>query len=158
MVGIIDYGMGNILSVRNAVEWLGYECTVCQSGDALVDVDHIVLPGVGAFRDCMLNLHRHGFVTALEKAVFQMKKPILGICLGMQVMARKSYENGVHEGLGWLDAEVIRLEPDDSSLRIPHIGWNEVSFVSKSPFFERLPQIPDFYFVHILSYELFQCC
>ena len=147
-VGIIDYGMGNLLSVKNALEILGAEVSVCTQPQDIYRVDKIVLPGVGAFTDCMSNLHSKGFVEALNENVMKGAKPILGICLGMQVMARKGDENGGCPGLGWFDAEVVRLTPQDSSLRIPHIGWNNIAFNLNSPLFGGLPESPDVYFVH----------
>ena len=148
MVGIIDYGMGNLLSVYHAFDSLEAEVTICQQPEDLRVVDRIVLPGVGAFHDCMANLETKGFVKALEENVFHQHKPILGICLGMQAMARRSFEGGEYKGLGWFDADVVRLQPSDPSLRVPHMGWNDVKYRQDSPFFANLPPYPDFYFVH----------
>ena len=148
MVGIVDYGMGNLLSVRNALESVGAEVTICGKPEDLGKADRIVLPGVGAFRDCMVNLREKGFIEALEEGVLRLGKPILGICLGMQAMAQKSFEGGQYTGLGWLDAEVIRLQPNDPNLRVPHVGWNEADYRSGSPLFSGLPALPEFYFVH----------
>jgi len=148
MIAIVDYGMGNLLSVNNAFEMLGARAHICSDPEQLRDADRIILPGVGAFRDCISNLTKRGFVKALNEEVLQRGKPVLGICLGMQVMARTSVEGGLHQGLGWFDAEVVRLRPSDPSLRVPHIGWNETAWRSDSPFFLRLPRRADFYFVH----------
>jgi glutamine amidotransferase len=152
MIGVIDYGMGNLRSVRNALEMLGAEVKICAVPEDLEDVERIYLPGVGAFRDCMANLKQRGFAQALEGAVLRQGKPIIGVCLGMQAMARKSFEGGEYEGLGWIDADVVRLEPNDPSLRVPQIGWNEVNYRHDSPFFAGLSPAPNFYFVH--SYYL----
>lgn len=152
MVGIIDYGMGNLLSVFHALEMVGANVTICNSPTDLKDCSRIVLPGVGSFRDCQKNLRAKGFVEALEEAVRLQAKPILGICLGMQVMGRKSFEGGEYSGLGWFEADVVRLSPNDQTLRIPQIGWNDVTYCPKSPLFKGLPPAPDFYFVH--SYNL----
>jgi len=148
MVGIVDYGMGNILSVYNAVEFIGESPVVCKKPEELRDVEKVILPGVGAFGDCVANLRQKGFAEALEVEVIKNKKPILGICLGMQIMARKGYEGGVHDGLGWLNADVVRLDPHDSAFHIPHIGWHEIDYRDDSPLFSGLPEDPDFYFVH----------
>jgi glutamine amidotransferase len=148
MVGIVDYGMGNILSVFHALEMVGARVKICGHPEELNEASRIVLPGVGAFRDCMANLKRNDFTEALHEAVFDQGKPILGICLGMQAMAQKSYEGGEYAGLGWIDAEVVRLHPADPSLRIPHVGWNEVSFENGSLLFSGLRSSSDFYFVH----------
>ncbi len=148
MVGILDYGMGNLLSVWNAVQALGKAAKICRSPDDLKDTESIILPGVGAFRDCMMNLNDRGFLETLHDCALIKGMPILGICLGMQVMARKGFEGGEHAGLGWFDSQVIRIKPSDPSLRIPHIGWNEVEYKRNSVFFTDIPVSPDFYFVH----------
>jgi glutamine amidotransferase len=148
VIGIIDYGMGNILSVKNALEMIGAEVKICHNPQDVTDVKKLVLPGVGAFRDCIDNLRRKKFVEVLEDQVIKKGKPILGICLGMQVMAKKSYEGGEYNGLGWFDAEVVRLKPNDSSLRIPHVGWNNIEFKKNNYLFRNIPESPDFYFVH----------
>lgn len=152
MIGIVDYGMGNLRSVFNAFDYLGAKVTICTRPKDLINVDKIVLPGVGAFKDCIGKLQQEGFVSQLDLEVIQKKKPILGICLGMQVMAKRSFEGGNHEGLGWIDGEVIKLHPADINLKIPNIGWNEISFDSSMPLFKGLPSCPDLYFVH--SYYL----
>lgn len=148
MTGIIDYGMGNLLSVMNALEFLGAEPQLCRHPRDLEDADRLVLPGVGAFGDCMRSLQESGFDDALNHHVMAAHKPILGICLGMQVMARRGTERGDHEGLGWFDAEVIPIRPDDPGLAIPHVGWNNVVSRSGCPLFDGLPAEPDLYFVH----------
>ena len=147
MIGIVDYGMGNLKSVFNAVEYCGGDVELCAFPEELEDKEKIILPGVGAFRDCMENLRNRGFVEVLNRIVLKEKRPILGICLGMQAMARKSFEFGEFEGLGWFEADVVRLSPSDSSLKVPQIGWNNISY-KKHPMFEGLPESPDFYFVH----------
>ncbi|MES2353796.1 MAG: imidazole glycerol phosphate synthase subunit HisH [Pseudomonadota bacterium] len=148
MIGVVDYGMGNLLSVCNALEMIGAQVTIITRPEDLQDVERIVLPGVGAFHDCMRNLEDKGFREALDEAVLREEKPILGICLGMQVMARKGYEGHESEGLGWFDAEVVSLRSLDSSIRIPQVGWNDVSLKEGSPLFQGLPRSPDLYFVH----------
>jgi glutamine amidotransferase len=148
LIAIIDYGMGNLLSVRHAVEMIGGRVKICQNPEALNYANRIVLPGVGAFRDCMQNLQERGFIEVLNRVVLIEKKPILGICLGMQAMAVKSFEGGEYSGLGWFEAEVIKLQPADSGLRIPHIGWNSIDYNKESPLFKGLPRNPDLYFVH----------
>jgi glutamine amidotransferase len=150
-VGIVDYGMGNLRSVYNALDILGASAQLCQDPEQLRHLERIILPGVGAFGDCMANLHRAGFVEALDEEVCRRGKPILGICLGMQAMARKSFEGGEYKGLGWFDAEVVRLQPADLSLRVPQIGWNDVTCRRAHPLFLGLPKAPDFYFVHSYS-------
>lgn len=147
-IALIDYGLGNLLSVYHALEASGGVVELCSHPADLRDAERIVLPGVGAFCEGMQNLHQRGFVEALNEEVIGKGKPVLGICLGMQLMAARGTEGGLYEGLGWVDADVVRLTPDDSSLRIPHIGWNNVTSREDSPLFVGLPAFPDFYFVH----------
>jgi len=148
MIAVVDYGMGNLLSVFNGLQMVGGEAKVCPDPRELETADRIVLPGVGAFPDCAHNLKTTGFWDALNREVLEKKKPILGICLGMQVMARRGSEVRPCEGLGWFDAEVVRMTPAEASLRVPQIGWNEVSFRAESPLFRGLKCPTDFYFVH----------
>jgi glutamine amidotransferase len=148
MIGIIDYGMGNLLSVYSAIDYLGADVLICKYPEDLSRVDRIIIPGVGAFKECIRKIISENFLEALNEHVIQKAKPTLGICLGMQVMAKQSYEGGVYEGLGWFDAEVVRLHPDDSSLRVPNIGWNEINFKRPVKMFEGIQEGADFYLVH----------
>jgi glutamine amidotransferase len=147
MVGIVDYGMGNLMSVFNGVEMCGGEAEIIDDPKALLDVERVILPGVGAFKDCIANLREKGFVEVLNKIAFEQKKPIIGICLGMQAMARKSYEGGEFEGLGWFEGDVVRLTPSSPEFKVPHVGWNNID-KKEHPLFEGLPESPDVYFVH----------
>lgn len=153
-IGIVDYGMGNLLSVCHAVEVAGGEFQICSIPEELNRVERIIIPGVGAFGDCMRNLKERGLIEILHRIVLVEQRPILGICLGMQVMARKSFEGGEFFGLGWFEADVVKLTADNSSLRVPQIGWNDVKFRRDSVLSKGLPEKPDFYFVH--SYHM-QC-
>lgn len=148
MIGIVDYGMGNLHSVYSAFDYLGTDVMICRHPEELANVDKIVIPGVGAFKDCIDRLKSENFVEALKEHVIQKAKPVMGICLGMQVMATKSYEGGEFEGLGWFDAEVIRLHPADTTVRVPNIGWNEIDHRENFPLFKGLPQKADLYLVH----------
>lgn len=148
MIGIVDYGMGNLLSVYSAFDYLGAQVKVCKVPEDLKDVDRIVIPGVGAFKDCMEKIESSGFKDALNMEVINKGKPTLGICLGMQVMAKKSFEDGIFDGLGWFDAEVVRLSPAVANMRVPNIGWNDISYTTGIPLFKGLPSHPDFYLVH----------
>jgi glutamine amidotransferase len=152
MIAIVDYGMGNLLSVRNAVEALGADAVIAKDPRAIRNAERIILPGVGAFGDCMRNLRASGLVEALEERVLDDKVPFLGICLGMQAMAGRGHEGGVHEGLEWIDGEVVRIETTDAKLRVPHVGWNEVTARDGSVLFAGIPRLPAFYFVH--SYHM----
>ncbi|MBN2517355.1 MAG: imidazole glycerol phosphate synthase subunit HisH [Candidatus Altiarchaeota archaeon] len=146
-IAIIDYGMGNIFSVQNALVYLGYDSVISNKVGDIENADRLILPGVGAFSVGMQRLEKFGLVELLEDQVVKGKKPILGICLGAQLFARKSYEGGEFPGLGWIDAEVVRIEPKDKKLKIPHIGWNDVQIVNPSVLFEGISE-PNFYFVH----------
>lgn len=148
MIGIVDYGMGNLLSVENALLYIGEEVVVCSQAEELEQMDKIILPGVGAFPDCMKNLHNSGFVSKLNECVLQRKVPVLGICLGMQVMASEGLEMGTTPGLGWIEAQVKKIEPESDNIKIPNVGWENVWFDDQSPLFKGFILEPDFYFVH----------
>lgn len=148
MIAVIDYGMGNLRSVQKAFEYLGMEAIITQDVNVIQKADKVVLPGVGAFQDAMETIKQKG----IDKAIYyivEQKKPLLGICLGMQMFFEKSYEYGEHEGLGLLQGEIKRL-PD--GVKIPHMGWNSLDIKMRSPLFEGLPEQPYVYFVH--SYHL----
>lgn len=148
MIGIVDYGMGNLMSVYNALDYLGEDVMICHQPQQLDEADKIILPGVGAFPDCMANLKDKGFVEALHEAVLEKKKPILGICLGMQVMAALGTEMENTAGLGWFDAEVVKMNPGHSDIKIPNVGWENIEHRSDSPLLQGFYRNPDFYFVH----------
>jgi glutamine amidotransferase len=152
MIGIVDYGMGNLLSVFNAFEYLGVEVKICSYPEDLSQVDRIVLPGVGAISQCISKLNESGFSESLNEQVIKLAKPTLGICLGMQVMAKQSFEGGTHACLGWFDADVIRLNPVNSELKVPNIGWNNIHYNKEISLFNGLPEMADFYLVH--SYQM----
>lgn len=151
-IDIIDYGMGNVQSVRNALERLG--CKVRVSGDptALSAADALVLPGVGAFGEAMNNLLDRQLVEPLRRAVLVEGKPLLGICLGMQLLADRSTERGNHSGLGLIPGQVREI-PVSPGYRLPHIGWNDVSVRKSDPLFRDLPEKSAFYFVHSYRFE-----
>ena len=151
-IAIVDYGMGNVRSVRNAFLALGTSTELTHEPERLARARGIVLPGVGAFGDGMKNLKQRGLVESLDRIVVGEGKPFLGICLGLQLAARKSFELGEYEGLGWLDAEVVPLEPPDRVFRVPHMGWNETRVVMEGRLFAGLGPEPVFYYLH--SYHL----
>ena len=149
---VVDYGMGNIRSIRNALVRLGCEVTTSDRAEDILFADAIILPGVGAFEDGMKSLNNLGLVEPLTKLVLDEQKPILAICLGFQLLANESHEFGLHKGLGWIDAEVKKIDTKNSDLRVPHVGWNEINFSKNSFLFEGLENKSDCYFVH--SYHL----
>lgn len=146
-IAIIDYGFGNVRSVQRVFSRIGYGAGAVSTRRAILDAAVVVLPGVGAFRDAIGALNRSGMADALRERA-TMGRPILGICLGMQLLASRSYEQGVHEGLGIIPGEVQPLPVVDLGLRIPHIGWNEVLAEGADEIFDGLVLNRDFYFVH----------
>jgi imidazole glycerol-phosphate synthase subunit HisH len=150
-ITIIDYGMGNIRSVYNALARMGCHASIAQSPDELLHANAFLLPGVGAFGEAMTNLHRLGMVEPVRRAVLAQRKPILGICLGMQLLAESSQERGVSEGLALIPGAVERL-PVPDNMRLPHIGWNSVEVFKRLPLFEGFPPGGSFYFVHSYHY------
>jgi glutamine amidotransferase len=155
-VVIIDYGSGNLRSAAKAFERAAAEAGC--NGKVMVTSDpaglrrasHIVLPGVGAFADCWQGLAAlPDMLPALEEAVIRQAKPFLGICVGMQLMATTGHEHGVHDGLGWIAGEVVPIDPDQATLKIPHMGWNEIEIGESShPVLADLPSGTHLYFVH----------
>lgn len=152
MVAVVDYGMGNLRSVRHALEIAGADVGVVTKPEELRAAERIVLPGVGAFGRCMENLRASGLMEALREEVLYGGKPFLGICLGLQVLARQGHEGGIQPGMGWIPGEVERLDVKNLGLKVPHVGWNTVLPLSDSPLFKGLKPEPTFYFVH--SYHL----
>lgn len=152
MIAIVDYGMGNVRSLRNALEYIGAETCVTADPKALEAADRIVLPGVGAFGDAMTAIRARGLEEVLTRQALGVRKPILGICLGMQLFARSSSEHGEHAGLGWIDADIRRLELAPP-LKVPHVGWNALQFPADDWLFKGLRRDEsNFYFVH--SYHM----
>lgn len=147
---IIDYGMGNVQSIINAIEHVGeYDVVVTADKNKIISSDCIILPGVGAFPDAMKKLHHSGLIDTLNKVVKEDKKPTLGICLGMQLLFDVSEEVETCEGLGWIPGRVAYMNPGNN-LRVPHVGWNSLLLQQDSCLFEYLNKDKDFYFVHSL--------
>jgi len=151
-INVIDYGMGNLQSVRNALELLGCEVQVSADPAALSSADALILPGVGAFGEAMSNLQQRKLVEPLRYAVLSEGKPLLGICLGMQLLAESSVERGNYTGLRLIPGEVREM-PVSPGYRLPHIGWNDVSISIRDPLFLDLPDRCAFYFVHSYRFE-----
>lgn len=146
MLHIIDYGMGNLRSVQKAFEHLGVEAVVTTNPSDLTTASHVILPGVGAFRDAIAELRRLDFVPAIRDAVAS-GKPFLGICLGLQLLFDVSYEDGEHEGLGIVPGRVIRFAPQPD-LKVPHMGWNSLALQQAHPILTGIDPGSHVYFVH----------
>jgi glutamine amidotransferase len=151
-VAIINYGMGNLSSVRRAFEDIGAETIIANHPSSLYEVNRIVLPGVGAFTEGMTHLSNGGWIDALHDVVAIQHKPLLGICLGMQMLATQGLEGGLSEGLGLIPGQVQRLDTLGCKLRIPHVGWNEVRYKAEDVLFEGILDSSDFYFVHSYTF------
>jgi glutamine amidotransferase len=147
-VSLVDYGIGNIDSVRRALQDCGAEVILAAGRADFEKSSAIILPGVGAFGDGMKHLRERGLVDVLNEQVLEKGIPFLGVCLGMQMLAKHGFENEQSEGLGWIDADCVRLKPASAEERIPHIGWNEVAHDGRSALLNGLPSGKDFYFVH----------
>jgi glutamine amidotransferase len=154
-VALIDYGSGNLRSaekaLRRAASERGSASDIQVTSDPYVvaGADRIVLPGVGAFAACMNALHeRDGLVEAMNEAVRSKGAPLLGVCVGMQLLASRGLEFGVTPGLGWIEGDVVRMEPGDPALKVPHMGWNALDVAHPHPLFEGEPESPHMYFTH----------
>ena len=144
MIGIIDYGMGNLRSVENALKKLGIPSVISSDPAVLKTCEKLILPGVGAFGDCMANITSRGLDVFIRQSVNE-GKPLLGICLGMQMLFEESEENGLTKGFGFLKGRVIRMETD---LPVPEIGWNELEFNHETALRSLLSEHPYVYYVH----------
>jgi len=152
LVTIVDYGMGNLHSVKKKLDRLKTTSSITSNPRDIIKADKIILVGVGHFAKAMKNIKELGLLDALSEVAIIKKKPVLGICLGMQLMAKDS-EEGNTEGLGWLDANVRKMQVDDTlKFKIPHTGWNKITQSKKSHLMKGIPESSEFYFVH--SYYL----
>ena len=150
MISIIDYGAGNLFSVKNALDYLGLESKITNSADDLRTADRLILPGVGAFPDAMRMLGETGLIDVIKQEV--QRKPLLGICLGMQMLFEKSYEFGETDGLSLIGGAVKLMKPE-GNLPIPHIGWNSLEFNEKCPLLNKCNNGEYVYFVHSFAAE-----
>ncbi len=150
-VGIVDYQAGNIHSIQSALEYLGAGPILVREPGALMEVTHILLPGVGAFGHCAARLQASGLAPTLERAVFERGTPLLGICVGMQLLADHSEEMGGSDGLGWIGGAVRQI-PAAPAVRVPHVGWNDVLFEENFGEFAQ-GERADFYFDHSFAYH-----
>ena len=148
MICIVDYKIGNVRSIQNMVFRAGFEAIISNRYEDIKNANRLILPGVGHFEKAMDMLDQHNLIQLLNEVVLTDKKPILGICLGMQLMTRHS-EEGNCNGLGWIDASTMKFKPDVSSeIKVPHMGWNNVEFVKSDILLKNMPIPSRFYFVH----------
>lgn len=150
MIAIIDYDAGNIKSVEKALQFLGEDVCITRDPEEILNAEKVILPGVGAFGDAMEKLHQYNLVDVIHKVV-EKKTPFLGICLGLQLLFEKSDESKGVQGLGILKGEICRI-PDGDGLKIPHIGWNSLTYPNAGRLYEGIPENSYVYFVH--SYYL----
>ena len=151
-LAIVDYGMGNLNSVKKKLDRLKTTASITSNPKDIIKADKIILVGVGHFAKAMKNIKELNLLDTLNEVAIIKKKPVLGICLGMQLMANDS-EEGNSEGLGWLDANVRKMQVDDTlRFKIPHTGWNKITQSKKSHLMKGIPESSEFYFVH--SYHL----
>lgn len=149
MIAIIDYGAGNLFSVKNALDFLGFENKITKSADDLKAADRLILPGVGAFPDAMRMLNQSGLVGVIKEE--SEKKPLLGICLGMQMLFEKGYEFGETDGLGFIKGSVKLMSP--KGLDVPHMGWNSLEFNERCTLLDNCKDGEYVYFVHSYAAE-----
>lgn len=148
MLAIVDYGVGNLFSLCSSLEYIGEECIITGDKDEIRQSDRIILPGVGAFGDAVEKLKMSGLDTVIKEEATS-GKPLLGICLGMQLLFEKSYEYGEHEGLGLLSGDVVPLKGNiQDKLNIPHMGWNSLKLYGDCPIFKYIKEGEYVYFVH----------
>ncbi|CAB3880834.1 imidazole glycerol phosphate synthase subunit HisH [Achromobacter sp. SIMBA_011] len=172
MITVVDYGVGNIGALLNMFDYLGIDAQASGDADTIVNAQRLVLPGIGAFDKAMSTLNERNLVTSLNQAVLVKRTPVIGVCLGMQLLARRSDE-GVLPGLGWIDADVRRIEvTPQSRLKVPHIGWADIRLASPSSLFPPVEETERFYFDHgyhmvcdnpadvaaVIDYENVLCC
>lgn len=151
-VTIVDCGIGNIRSVQRMFEAADASAEIVSDPAALASANRVVLPGVGAFDAGMHALEQGGWIGPLNTAARDRRIPVLGICLGMQMLATEGEEGGINRGLGFVAGRVRRLDVLGCTLRVPHVGWNEINFNPADPLFAHIPQRSDFYFVHSFAF------
>ncbi len=149
---VVDYGVGNHLSVVNTLRFLGYRFRVSNRREDIEKAPSYILPGVGAFGEAVNNLKKLDLIGPLSEQVLGRKKPVLGICLGMQLFAQDSQEKGFHKGLGWIKGHIRALVPEDG-IRVPHVGWNNIDVLKKDPLFTQVKDYPACYFDHSYYFD-----
>ena len=146
MIAIMDYGIGNLGSVKNAFDYLGFESHITSDINEILNADKVILPGVGAFKDAIDTFKKYGFDKVIDELI-KKNTPILGICVGMQMLFEKDYEYGIHDGLGILKGEVVKFDSNNGEFKIPQMGWNQVHVTKDNPLLKGIDG-KDLYFVH----------
>ncbi|WP_269571206.1 imidazole glycerol phosphate synthase subunit HisH [Leptospira wolbachii] len=150
---MVDYGVGNTFSIQNALTYLGYSKVYITSDETEIkSMDALIFPGVGAFDEACKQLAARNLDKILTEEVIGRKKPILGICLGMQLFASSSEENGLHQGLNWIPGKVVKIVTS-SHLPVPHVGWNDITIQKTDPLFNKNSNHVNFYFDHSFHFE-----
>jgi len=150
-IAIINYALGNLRSVYNAIGAVGGNAYIAHQPNDIDDATHVILPGVGSFNDGITQLKEHGWIEVIERHVHS-GRPFLGICLGMQLLATEGFENGCHRGLDIIPGRVERLTPNNGELRVPHVGWNDVTFSRTGKLNNGVENQADYYFVHSYAF------
>lgn len=158
MISILNYSMGNIRSVQNALNYIGIKSQVIKSAKEIIDSEKLILPGVGSFRLAMENINKRNLLDALNEVALKKKIPVLGICLGMQLMAEESDEDGLTKGLGWIKGSIKKFPTEKLSIKVPHVGFNTVFFEKeKNKLYKGLGQKADYYYVHSYRVSYDEC-
>jgi glutamine amidotransferase len=149
MLTIVDYGVGNLASMQNMLKKIGVPSLISSSQKEIREADKLILPGVGAFDTCVEKLQQSGLLEVLNQKVIQEKIPLLGVCVGLQLLLEES-EEGKLLGLGWIKGKIVKFKQDQlpTGTKIPHMGWTDVTPAKASPLFDAMPDEPRFYFVH----------
>ncbi len=158
MISILNYGMGNIRSILNALNYIGVKSQIIDSSAQILKSEKLILPGVGSFKLAMKNIKEKKFLDPLDKIALKKKIPILGICLGMQLMAEESDEYGITKGLGWIRGNLRKFPAEKLNIKVPHVGFNTVYFKKEnSLLYKGLGEKADYYFVHSYRISCDQC-
>ena len=150
-ISILDYGSGNLKSVLNILEYLGYDVQITRSVGLIDSSTHLILPGVGSYKNCIEKIKKNLGINLIKNQILEKQKPLLGICVGMQVLSSSGYENGDHEGLNLIEGKVVKLE--NTLLSVPQVGWNEIEIKKKDPIFDGIPDKSEFYFLHSYQFK-----
>ena len=148
MITIVNYGVGNLASIKNMLKKAGFESELATDEETIGKASKIILPGIGAFDHCMSEFNKSGLRNIVTKQVLEQKTPVLGICVGLQMLMEGS-EEGTEQGLGWIAGKTVKFKKEElGDLKIPHMGWTNVKIAKKTPLTENLGDQPRFYFVH----------